>query len=272
MIRRTEEGAYIEVEVRVDAPAEAVWQALSGPAELTRWFPLEARGDVRVGGILEVSWGDDQWWAMEVAEAEAGRHLRLKDATPSPPEGGPTLFVDYHLTAEGGSTVVRLVHSGFGPGADWDEYLEALDAGWGYFMRNLKLYVERHRGVPRRMLWARPSVSGDRAAIWAALLEVFGVEAATLSGAVAGTACALRLEGRAEAGVVETTAAGRALGIRLPDRGESMLFIEVEAAGERGRVGLWLSTYGMDDDRAAALQRALDAAAAELEQGLATGR
>ena len=32
----------IETEIRIDAPVDQVWQALTDPEELVRWFPLEA--------------------------------------------------------------------------------------------------------------------------------------------------------------------------------------------------------------------------------------
>jgi uncharacterized protein YndB with AHSA1/START domain len=264
MIRKTDEGGSVEVEVRVEAPMEVVWRALLDPGEIARWFPLEARGEGRLGGIVEVSWGDDQWWPMEVVEAEEARHLRLRDATPAPAEGAPVLFVDYHLHSERGGTVVRLVHSGFAPGDDWDAFLEGLDAGWGYFLRNLKVYLERHLGQPRAMAWARPRVDGDRAAIWGAVLEVHGVDPAGLEGIAEGAPCAVRFDGRTRAGVLEAVAPGRTLGVRLPDLDESLLFLEVEAEGANGRVGMWVSTYGLDTVRVAEVQAAVDGAAAAL--------
>lgn len=272
MIRKTQTGNSVEVEVRIEAPAEAVWRALSDPEEIQRWFPLMARGEGRLGGIIEVSWGDDQWWAMEVVEAEEGRHLRLKDAAAPPSEDAPVLVMDYHLTSDAGATVVRLVHAGFLPGDDWDAFLEGLDAGWGYFVRNLKTYVERHLGTPRTMAWSRPSVAGDRAAIWDAVLDVFDVDPAGIPGAAPGAPCTFGVGGRRYAGVLEVAAAGRTLGVRVPDLDESMFFVEVEADGENGRIGIWLSTYGMEPERFTELQKAVDAAAGELSRRLpATG-
>jgi len=266
MIRKDDAGARVEVEVRVDAPADAVWEAITDPDQIRRWFPLDARGDAAtVGGILEVTWGEDAWWGLQVAEAEPGRHLRLHDAAP-PAEGQPLLFTDIHLTGEGGSTVVRLVHSGFGPEATWDAYLDGLDAGWGYFLRNLKVYLERHRGVARVMAWARPLAKGSRAAIWSALLGVYGVDPAGIDGA--GDACAVRLGGAHYPAHLEVAVPGRTLAVRVPDLDHALLFLEIESEGENGRVGIWLSTYGMDAAAVVRLQEAVDASAAELTRRL----
>ena len=266
MIMKSESDAVVQVEVRVDAPVDAVWAAVTDPEEIRRWFPLDARGDgATVGGVVEVTWGDDAWWGLRVAEAQPGRHLRLHDAEP-PAEGQPLLFVDIHLSGEVGGTVVRLVHSGFGPEDTWDAYLDGLDAGWGYFLRNLKVYLERHHGVPRVMAWARSPVKGSRADIWEALLGVYGVDPAGLGPGA--DACTVTLDGIAHPGRVEVAVPGRTFGVRLPDLDHALLFLEIESEGEEGRVGNWLSTYGMDDGGVARLQRAVDASAGELTRRL----
>jgi hypothetical protein len=79
------------------------------------------------------------------------------------------------------------------------------------------------------------------------------------------------LAGRTEGGVVEAVAPGRTLGVRLPEVGESLLFLEIEGEGENGRVGMWLSTYGLDADRVGTLQAALEAAAEALSRRLGEG-
>jgi uncharacterized protein YndB with AHSA1/START domain len=262
MITKNVSGAVVEVAVQVDAPVDAVWRAITDPEEIRRWFPLDARGDGgTVGGLVEVTWGDDAGWGLRVAGAQPGRHLRLHEAEP-PPEGQPLPVIDIHLSDEGGGTAVRLVHSGFGSGEEWGAYLDGLDAGWGYFLRNLKVYLERHPDRPRVMAWARPAVRGSRDAIWSAILGVYGVDPAGLAPGADG--CPVTLGGSVHPGHVEAAVPGRTLGVRLPGLDHAILFVEVESEGEKGRVGIWLSTYGMDDADVARLQWAVDASAREL--------
>ncbi len=42
----TQKIRSIETEIRIDAPFEAVWDALTRAEELVRWFPLEAGENV----------------------------------------------------------------------------------------------------------------------------------------------------------------------------------------------------------------------------------
>ena len=45
-------------EVTVAAPAAAVWDALTDPAELAAWFGADAEVDLRVGGAIRFRWPD----------------------------------------------------------------------------------------------------------------------------------------------------------------------------------------------------------------------
>jgi uncharacterized protein YndB with AHSA1/START domain len=47
----------IEKEIELNAPAERVWQMLTDPQELARWFPLEAQVAPGEGGKISLSWG-----------------------------------------------------------------------------------------------------------------------------------------------------------------------------------------------------------------------
>ena len=53
-----------------------------------------------------------------------------------------TTEVDFRLAPVNGGTRVTLVHSGWGTGTDWDESLEMHRQGWGFFLGNLKAYLE----------------------------------------------------------------------------------------------------------------------------------
>lgn len=268
MIVRDEGGGRVVVEVQIAAPAEAVWAAITKPEEIERWFPLQAQGDGALGGVIEISWGDERWWGLRVVEAQPGEHLRLAEAAEPPEPATTRLFVDYHLESRGGATLVRLVHSGFGPGEEWDEWLEGLDAGWGFFLRNLKLYLERHPRLKRTMAWARPVVTGSRAAIWSALLGTCGIQVDPSAILAPGTPCDVRLGDDDYHGIVEVVVPGRTLAVLLPTEADTLVFLEVEGEGEGGKVGIWISVYRDDGGRAAKLQRGADAAGAELVRRL----
>src|SRR5581483_3380801 len=65
-----------------------------------------------------------------------------------------------------GKTVVRLVNSGFSMDAEWDDQYSATEAGWKYFLFNLKHYLERHAGTPRVQLSERRKSEQPRSEMW----------------------------------------------------------------------------------------------------------
>jgi hypothetical protein len=42
--------------------------------------------------------------------------------------------------------VLRVVHAGFGIGAEWDEEYDGTVRGWRYKLRGLRHYLSRHGG------------------------------------------------------------------------------------------------------------------------------
>jgi uncharacterized protein YndB with AHSA1/START domain len=110
-----------------DSAIEDVWQALTDPERVKRWF-MPLTGDLRPGGTfqLEANAGG------EILECEAPSRLRVTF-------GGPTSLVELRLTPDGDSrTVLELEHtvpiemaqSGAGAlfvGPGWDGGFVALD-------------------------------------------------------------------------------------------------------------------------------------------------
>jgi uncharacterized protein YndB with AHSA1/START domain len=236
----------IELSIEIDAPIEAVWKALTEARELANWFPPEAGADGSgLGSVLTLSWGEGMTFAVRVVAHEEGKHLRWM----AEGEGAPPLVTDFHLaTTAGGKTVLRLVHSGFGPGDEWDEMIKGLDTGWRYFLHHLRVYLEewapRVREV-RQMISQRLPSAATRERLWRHLTTGAG-------GLLLGGAGALALGQRYEVqlsdslrtpGVVEVVAEGRAFALRLPALGEAMLFVEIESGTGELTTGFWLSVH-----------------------------
>jgi len=151
-------------EIEIAAPIDAVWKALNDPEELTRWFPLEA--GVNPDGSIWMAWGKDFRFTGKAEIVDPPRRIRST--------AGP-MTTDITLEARGGWTYVRLVQSGFGPGADWDSELDGTNRGWWFQLHGLKHYLEVHRGTPRRVVWARRVHSLSRAEAWARLMSAQGL-------------------------------------------------------------------------------------------------
>ena len=162
-----DKGKVIDTTVEIAAPVDAVWKAISDPRELARWFPLEARVTPGEGGEVFMSWGAPWEGGSRIDAWEPGRRLRTRGFL----EHGDASMIEYTLEARGGKTLLRLVHSGFAAGGDWeDELFGGTERGWRYELRSLRHYLERHLGHDRIVAWPRASVRAAAAEVWSRLL------------------------------------------------------------------------------------------------------
>jgi uncharacterized protein YndB with AHSA1/START domain len=96
----TASGETVTLTLRRSYPAdlEDVWDAVTAPERLSRWF-LPVTGDLRPGGSfqLEGNAGGD------ILACEPPARLQVTF-------GGPTSVVDVRLSADGGTTVLELEH------------------------------------------------------------------------------------------------------------------------------------------------------------------
>jgi hypothetical protein len=167
------------------------------------------------------------------------------------------LAVDYYVEVRGNRVRVRLVHSGFDDSGSWDDYIDGLDAGWTYFLFNLKHALERHRGVDRRQLSARFRTTARAGEDH----PVFGANALRVQPPVGGLrpgdACRLSLGGIEVDATVAVRHAPRTIAFVVPAWNDALLFVEREGMKEAHQVGVWLSLYGVPETTAARLKQGL---------------
>lgn len=137
-------------EIEIDVAPDDVWKALSEGEGLAKWFAVSAEVEPGVGGCWKVSW-DESPPAMlaRIEEWQPGLRLRLRHEQE---RGGETVVLidEFEIVAlDGGArTRLRLVVSGFGDDASWDDEFEGTKNGWAVFLRNLRYALERHPGAP----------------------------------------------------------------------------------------------------------------------------
>ena len=119
------------------------------------WFAPHAAVTPGEGGSVSVGWDPKEMWDTPITVWEPLRRMQTTSEMPGKDGRLVRLAVDYYVEAHGGRVRVRLVHSGFDDSGSWDDYIDGLDAGWGFFLFNLKHALERHRGVDRQQLSAR---------------------------------------------------------------------------------------------------------------------
>lgn len=257
----------IRKELVFPVPPEAVWEAVATGPGIACWFyPTDL--EPRVGGRVTQSFGDDVVEAGEVTAYEPGRRLAARGAA-HPDGGGPVQAFEYLIEArEGGSTVLRFIHSGFSTDASFDDEYGVVDNGWDLFFGILRTYLQHFAGQrgasaqamashegPTEAAWrllmgsAQPDVEVDAIAVGAALrLTPPGLE--SFSGVVD-----VRHQGEVRSGF-----AGDVLGLRLPD---GVLRLAVEGRPE-GPASVWAAWYGYGPGVAAA-----EASAPALQRWLA---
>ncbi len=187
-------------------------------------------------------------WETRITIWEPGRHLCWTDPVPEGESDAPVTAIDFMIEADGQTVTLRLVHSGFSAGEEWDEQYYGTESGWIYFLYNLKHYLERHFGTARELLSARYTMMGTRSEIWT---EVMTSVASVIIGAGPNVDLGSLVQlnfgaGELHEGIIEVLARGRNIGVRIPALDESLLFIEIEPGAKDTSVGFWLSGYGSD--------------------------
>ena len=238
----------IEASVEIAATAEAVWRAISEAEGVANWFAPIASGEPGEGGHLNVSWGDDGTWTSWITAWEPLRRLRLADEQPEEGAGeSAAMAYEYRLQPRNGATLLTFVHSGLSADSAWDDTFHMMENGWRFFLWNLKHYLERHPTAHRTMISERPWVSGTREEVWDA---VFGADGLGTVPAEPGDPFKLRLEsGEVLEGSVVLLDRPWAFAGMVSSLNDGVLHVEMEGTGDRWKMGVWLSIYGMEEER-----------------------
>ena len=134
--------SFINQSISIKEPREAVFKALTQAEELMRWFPSRAESDPRPGGKLKLSWdftdasqnGTQDGEYVEVIPNEKLSYTWTADAIPT--------LVTFILSEANGETTIDLDHSTSQDGADEKKLRDDHANQWGFFLMNLKGYLE----------------------------------------------------------------------------------------------------------------------------------
>ena len=257
----------------INATPEDVWRALTDAGELMRWFPLQARVTPGKGG--SVFWGWDEHWAWEsqIEAWEPGKRLRLVENRPAfdvngEPLAGPSqqLAMEFTLETHAGRTTLRLVHSGFGDGASWDDELESVSAGWQFELRALRHYLEHHKGRDRQHAAVHHVTSLGIDEVWKRLLSPAAF--AVTEGRLAQGEHVVHPRGDRRSrspGTVAWHNPGRDLFVTVDDLHDGVFRLSTWRAGGQTGLQVWMTTY---DARHAARVREFGARAQQLIERL----
>lgn len=258
----THSSRQFAMQIEIQAPRDAVWQALTEAREIARWFAPATACEPRVGGRLVWQWGELHTWAQTIEVFTPGVHLRTRyDSSVDDGKGGKRpLFVDFRLEGRGGTTTLRLVHSGFGPEAGFDAEYHGISGGWPVELRSLRLYLERHRGRDRLLAWSACSTNLAPEAAWRRLTGPEGLAAAGLPQLHEGEPFALDVPnaGRITGTTLFVPSAREFSGL-AENLGQGWLRVHCEHWAGATQIWLWLAIYDGTRATADSFQRAFDA-------------
>ncbi|GAA5023406.1 SRPBCC domain-containing protein [Kitasatospora paranensis] len=132
----------IELEAVLPAGPEQVWEAIATGPGIDSWFMGRNEVEPREGGICAMETGGRRAEAV-ITAYEPGKRLATRTATAA---DGRFMAFEYLIEArDGGSTVLRVVHSGL-LGDDWQDEYDALRRGWPFHLHTLREYLTHFAG------------------------------------------------------------------------------------------------------------------------------
>lgn len=129
----------IKLSRRYGAEVDDVWDAITTPERLARWF-LPVTGDLRLGGTYQLEGNA----GGEIRVCEPPRHLLITWIMGEPDSAGDSSLVDVALEPAGdGRTTLTLTHTAVFPPEMWDQYGPgAVGVGWDLGLIGLGVHLD----------------------------------------------------------------------------------------------------------------------------------
>jgi len=134
----------IEKEILIEAPVEVVWHLLTEPDQIRQWFADKAEIELRVGGKGALAFKGQDSYQLQVEAVEPPRRFAFRWVRRPGLifRNDNSLFVEFILEPENGSTRLRVLESGF-DAIDWSDeerakYVEDHTNGWQQCLGRLR--------------------------------------------------------------------------------------------------------------------------------------
>jgi uncharacterized protein YndB with AHSA1/START domain len=134
--RRTVDGYKVTLERTYDTSIEDVWDAVTDPERIARWF-LPITGDLRLGGRYQLQGNA----GGEILACDPPRMLRVTWVFGDSSTGSTEVRLNLSTT-DGGETRLELAHSADTVPPQWDEFGPgAVGVGWDLTVLGLALHL-----------------------------------------------------------------------------------------------------------------------------------
>jgi uncharacterized protein YndB with AHSA1/START domain len=190
---------HVSAEVEVPGTPEQVWEAIASGPGVSSWFvPTRIETDADGKPVRVVaSFGPGMDSVATITKWDPPHSFHAESADLGP--GAPTVATEWIVEARGGGRcVVRVVHSLFASGEEWDGQLEGWEHGWPGFFRLLRLYLVHFPGQAGAAFQVMGSAPEPKDAAWGRWLAALGLAGAALGARVASAAGVPPLAGRVE--------------------------------------------------------------------------
>jgi len=179
----------VRKEVELDATPDEVWDLIATGPGIDSWFMGRNEVEPREGGVASMEIGGMSQEST-ITAWEPSKRLALRGT--EFPDGSVHAFEYIIEGREGGSTVLRLVHSGFLGAETWEAEMGALEIGWTMYLDKMREYFAYFRGrIATPVFAAAEPTEADKDRIMAKMRAGLGVD----DGAAVGDAVTLMPEG-----------------------------------------------------------------------------
>lgn len=213
---------WVRGEVEAPGSVDELWQAIGTGAGLSSWF---TRSEFSVGADgqptqLICHFGPGISSAATLTQWDPPRGFSVISDEFIP--GGPEVATDWNIEErDGKSCLLSVEHGLFVDSDEYDNHIEATEAGWPAFFRILQIYMAHHRGEPCALLELMGAAAdGDRA--WEDVSSALGFSNAQPGERFAAPAGALPFSGLVDTVPGETEVI---LHIDQPTSGVAHLFV-----------------------------------------------
>jgi uncharacterized protein YndB with AHSA1/START domain len=143
-------GRAVRLRRDYDAPIDDVWDALTNPERIGRWF-LPISGDYRLGGRYQFEGNA----GGEIVACERPRRLKVTWVYGETASEADVSEVELRLsTVDGGATRLELEHTAVVPDEMWSEFGPgAVGVGWEGGLLGLSLHLRGGSGVGDPIAW-----------------------------------------------------------------------------------------------------------------------
>lgn len=163
----------VAAEVEVPGTPDEVWDAIASGPGISSWF-VPTTLDGREGGTTVSRFSPDGSMDSVAQISEWQPPHRFVAQTE---EGPGTVATEWIVEAKaGGVCTVRVVHSWFADGDDWDSQFEGHAHGWASFFKLLRYYLEHFPGQESRLVTLAGQSSEGVEETFERLMSPLGIE------------------------------------------------------------------------------------------------